>query len=114
MEGSIDRAKRRFLLGATTAVGTVGVIASAVPFGMSFWPSERAKAAGVPIEVDISKLELGQEINVEGRGKDVWVKQRTKEMLEGLPKLDSKLCHRKSGSDPQPRYEKKQSRWFQP
>ena len=114
MEGSIDRAKRRFLLGATTAVGTVGVIASAVPFGMSFWPSERAKAAGVPIEVDISKLELGQKINVEWRGKVVWVIHRTKEMLDGLPKLDSKLADPKSGIDHQPPYAKNEYRSLKP
>ncbi len=88
---NINNRKRRFLLGATTAVGTVGVIAAAVPFAMSLWPSERAKAAGVPVEVDISKLEPGQKINVEWRGKVVWVIHRTPAMLAALPKLDSRV-----------------------
>src|SRR5437667_12812812 len=112
MEGSVNRGKRRFLLGATTAVGTVGVIASAVPFAMSFWPSERAKAAGVPVDVDISKLELGQKINVEWRGKVVWVIHRTKEMLAGLPKLDSKLADPKSQVDHQPPFAKNEARAY--
>ena len=80
--GIVDRKKRRFLIGATAAVGGVGVVAAAVPLGMSFWPSERAKAAGAPVEVDISKLEPGQKINVEWRGKVVWVINRTPVMLE--------------------------------
>src|SRR5206468_4200834 len=66
--------------------------AAAVPFAMSFWPSERAKAAGAPVDVDIGKLELGQKINVEWRGKVVWVIHRTKEMLATLPKLDDKVA----------------------
>jgi len=48
--------RRRFLVGATATVGAVGIVATAVPFVMSFWPSERAKAAGAPVEVDISKI----------------------------------------------------------
>src|SRR5437773_5202984 len=112
MEGSVNRAKRRFLLGATTAVGTVGVIASAVPFGMSFWPSERAKAAGAPVEVDISKVEPGQKINVEWRGKVVWVIHRTPEMLAALPKLDSRLADPKSQVDHQPAFAKNEARAY--
>src|SRR5512132_3223971 len=112
--GSVNRGKRRFLLGATTAVGTVGVIASAVPFGMNFWPSERAKAAGVPVDVDISKLELGQKINVERRGKVARVIHRTKEMLDGLPRLDSKVADPKSEVNQQPPYAKNEYRSIKP
>jgi ubiquinol-cytochrome c reductase iron-sulfur subunit len=114
MEGSVNRAKRRFLLGATTAVGTVGAIASAVPFAMSFWPSERAKAAGAPVEIDISKLEPGQKINAEWRGKVVWVLHRTKEMLDTIPKLDSKVADPKSEVDHQPPYAKNEFRSIKP
>ena len=57
---------------------------------MSLWPSERAKAAGAPIEVDISKIEPGQKINVEWRGKVCWLVNRTPEMLASLPKLDER------------------------
>jgi len=114
MEGRINRKKRRFLLGATTAVGTVGVIASAVPFAMSFWPSERAKAAGAPVEIDISKLEPGQKINAEWRGKVVWVLNRTKAMLDTIPKLDAKVADPKSEVDHQPPYAKNEFRSLKP
>jgi ubiquinol-cytochrome c reductase iron-sulfur subunit len=114
MRGNVSRRKRRFLLGATTAVGTVGVIASAVPFAMSFWPSERAKAAGAPVEIDISKLEPGQKINAEWRGKVVWVLNRTKAMLDAIPKLDSRVADPKSEVDHQPPYAKNEFRSLKP
>jgi ubiquinol-cytochrome c reductase iron-sulfur subunit len=101
-DGSMDKQKRRFLIGATAAVGSVGVVAAAVPLGMSFWPSERAKAAGAPVEVDISKLEPGQKINVEWRGKVVWVINRTPVMLKDLPKLDRLLADPTSNYSQQP------------
>jgi ubiquinol-cytochrome c reductase iron-sulfur subunit len=113
-KGTVNRRKRRFLLGATTAVGTVGVIASAVPFAMSFWPSERAKAAGAPVEIDISKLEPGQKINAEWRGKVVWVLNRTKAMLDTIPKLDSQVADPKSEVDHQPPYAKNEFRSLKP
>ena len=106
--------KRRFLLGATSVVGGIGVAAAAVPFAMSFWPSERAKAAGAPVDVDIGKLELGQKINVEWRGKVVWVIHRTKEMLASLPKLDEKVADPKSDVDHQPPYAKNEARSIKP
>ena len=86
------RGKRRFLVGATSVVGGIGGVAAATPFVMSFFPSERAKAAGAPVEVDIGKLEPGQKIDVEWRGKVVWVINRTKPMLATLPKLDPRLA----------------------
>ena len=73
----MDQGKRRFLIGATGVVGGVGAVAVATPFVMSFFPSERAKAAGAPVEVDIGKLEPGQKIDVEWRGKVVWIINRT-------------------------------------
>ena len=101
-DGKVDGGKRRLLLGATTAVGAAGVIAAAVPFGMSFLPSERAKAAGAPVEVDISKLEPGQKITVEWRSKPIWVLHRTPEMLASLPKLNDRLTDPNSKVDHQP------------
>jgi len=89
---SVNINKRRFLLGAASAMGGVGVAAAAVPFVTSLWPSERAKAAGAPVEVDISKLEPGQQITVLWRSKPVWVIHRTKEMLANLPKMDSRVA----------------------
>jgi ubiquinol-cytochrome c reductase iron-sulfur subunit len=90
------------------------VVAAAVPFVVSLWPSERAKAAGVPIEVDISKLEPGQKINVEWRGKVVWVIHRTPEMIANLPKLDSRVVDPKSEVDHQPKYCKNEDRSIKP
>ncbi len=80
----VDTSRRRFLTAATSVVGAVGAVYVAVPFLASMAPSERARAAGAPVEVDISKLEPGQKINVEWRGKPVWVVKRTPEMLEAL------------------------------
>ena len=111
---SVNNRKRRFLLGATTAVGAVGVIATTVPFVMSMWPSERAKAAGAPVEIDIGKLEPGQKINVEWRGKVVWVIHRTPQMIAGLPKLDSRVVDPKSEVDHQPKYAKNETRSIKP
>ena len=103
-EDCVDKGKRRFLVGATSVVGGIGVVAAATPFVMSFWPSERAKAAGAPIEVDIGKIEPGQKIDIEWRGKVVWIINRTKPMLDALPKLDSKLADPASLAPQQPAY----------
>ncbi|MBB5193067.1 ubiquinol-cytochrome c reductase iron-sulfur subunit [Silvimonas terrae] len=110
----VDNGKRRFLLLASSGAGAVAVAGIATPFIASFLPSERAKAAGAPVEVDISKLEMGQKINVEWRGKPVWVVKRTKEMLDNLPKLDSKLSDPKSDSSDQPDYAHNEWRSLKP
>lgn len=104
MTNQVDNSKRRFLTLATGAVGGVAVAGVATPFVASFFPSERAKAAGAPVEIDISKLEPGQKINAEWRGKPVWVVNRTKEMLGNLPKIDGKLTDPKSEGSEQPEY----------
>jgi ubiquinol-cytochrome c reductase iron-sulfur subunit len=101
-DGSMDKKKRRFLIGATAAVGSVGVVAAVLPLGWSMMPSERARAAGAPVEVDISKLEPGQQVKVEWRGKVVWVINRTPTMLQNLPKLDSQLADPNSNDSIQP------------
>ena len=99
---AVDARKRRFLLGVTSVVGGIGIAASAVPFVMSFFPSERAKAAGAPVEVDIAKLEPGQKIDVEWRGKVVWLINRTPDMLASLPKVEPQLLDPKSERPQQP------------
>ena len=109
-ENTVDEGKRRFLIGATSVVGGVGAVATATPFVMSFFPSERAKAAGAPVEVDIAKLEPGQKIDVEWRGKVVWIINRTPPMLASLPKLDPKLLDPNSNSSQQPAYAKNEHR----
>ena len=110
----VDVEKRRFLVTATSVVGGIGVVATAVPFVMSMWPSERAKAAGAPVQVDVSKLELGQKIDVEWRGKVVWLIRRTPEMLTNLPKLDPRLADPKSEASQQPKNCKNEWRSVKP
>src|SRR5215471_18186833 len=97
-EGDVNLGKRRFLIGASVVWGGIGTVAIAAPFAISLWPSERAKAAGAPVDVDIAKLEPGQQITVEWRGKVVWIINRTKAMLETLPKLDPRLADPKSNA----------------
>jgi ubiquinol-cytochrome c reductase iron-sulfur subunit len=110
----VDNKKRRFLIGATSVVGGIGAAAAAVPFVMSFWPSERAKAAGAPVQQDIAKLEPGQQIKVEWRGKVVWIINRTPAMLATLPKLDDRVADPKSDVNNQPPYAKNENRSRKP
>ncbi|MEE9342410.1 MAG: ubiquinol-cytochrome c reductase iron-sulfur subunit [Gammaproteobacteria bacterium] len=100
----VDTSKRRFLTAAATVVGGVGAVFTAVPFVSSMMPSERAKAAGAPVEADFSKLELGQMIRVEWRGKPVWMVKRSEEMLAALPKLNDRLRDPDSVEAQQPEY----------
>lgn len=81
-DNGVNRGRRRFLVGATTVVGAVGTVGVAVPFVASWQPSARARAAGAPVRADISKLEPGQRLIVEWRGRPVWVINRTEEMIE--------------------------------
>ena len=113
-EATIDKDKRRFLITATSVVGGVGVIAAAVPFVISMVPSERAKAAGAPVEIDISKVEPGQKINVEWRGKVCWVVNRTPQMVANLPKMDDRLVDPHSEVPQQPPYCKNETRSIKP
>ncbi len=113
-DGTVDTGKRRFLIGATSFVGGVGGAAAATPFVMSLFPSERAKAAGAPVEQDIAKMEPGQQITVEWRGKVVWIVNRTQPMLDSLPKLDARLADPTSEKDQQPAYCRNEHRSIKP
>src|SRR4051794_6205948 len=106
--------RRRFLLVATSIAGGIATAAVATPFVMSMLPSERAKAAGAPVEVDISKVEPGMLLLVEWRGKVVWVLNRTPEMLATLKKLDSQVSDPKSEKNQQPQYAKNETRSIKP
>lgn len=94
-----DKGRRRFLVAATSVVGATGSVALAVPFLQSWLPSARAKAAGAPVEVNISKLEEGQQLTVIWRGKPIWLVKRSDEMIANLPSLDSMLRDPASGGD---------------
>lgn len=87
----VNHGRRRFLTAATTVIGGIGAAYMAVPLVGSWEPSARAQAAGAPVEVDISKIEEGQQVTVEWRSKPVWIVRRTTAMVEGLPALKSRL-----------------------
>ncbi|SBT10836.1 putative Quinol--cytochrome-c reductase [Candidatus Propionivibrio aalborgensis] len=112
-DSKIDGDRRRLIV-ATAAVGGIGAITAMVPFLSSMLPSERAKAAGAPVEVDIGSIGPGQMITVEWRGKPVWVLNRTEEMLSTLPKLDSAVADPKSEVDLQPESCKNETRSIKP
>ena len=105
---------RRNLIVATTAVAGAAGAGVAIPFAWSWWPSERAKAAGGPVEADISNLAPGELAVVEWRGKPVWIMRRTKEMLEAVRKADDKVTDPKSDVPLQPEYAKNENRSIKP
>ena len=113
-EGAADTGKRRFLIGATSVVGGIGALAAATPFVLSFLPSERAKAAGAPVPVDITKIEPGMMITVEWRSKPCWLLNRTAEMLATLPKMDSRVADPASKVPQQPAYCRNETRSIKP
>ena len=95
----VDHSKRNWIM-ATCAAGGAGVAATAVPFVSSFSPSERAKAAGAAVEVDISALKVGEKMTVEWRGKPVWIIKRSPEQLAGLKTVTSLLADPESKRNP--------------
>ncbi len=99
-----DTSRRQFLTVASTVIGGIGLGLAAVPFIGSWLPSAKAQALGAPVDVDISKLELGQKITVPWRGQPVFVVNRTKAELDALPSLDHDLRDPDSKQDQQPSY----------
>lgn len=112
-EKKIDNTRRNLIV-ATGAVGVAAGAGVAVPFAWSWWPSERAKAAGAPVEADISNIAPGEMSVVEWRGKPVWIMRRTKEMLDTLAADDAKVSDPKSEVDQQPEYAKNEYRSIKP
>ena len=114
-DSSIDSSKRTWLI-ASGCAGAVGGVATAVPFVSSFQPSEKAKAAGAAVEVDISELKPGEKITAEWRGKPIWILRRTPEQIAELPQLDGQLADPKSERTayPTPDYAKNETRSIKP
>ncbi|HEY1091593.1 MAG TPA: ubiquinol-cytochrome c reductase iron-sulfur subunit [Burkholderiaceae bacterium] len=106
----VDQGKRTWLI-ATSCAGAVGGVATAVPFVSTFAPSERAKAAGAPVEADISALKPGEKMTVEWRGKPVWIVRRTPEQLDALPKHDGELADPQSDRKAYPMPEYAKNEW---
>lgn len=107
---NVNLQRRKILTGATGVVGAAGATFLAVPFVSSWQPSEKARAAGAPVDADISKLQPGQMLTVSWRGKPVWVVRRTPEMLGGLVALDRELRDPASDVSEQPEYCKNEAR----
>ena len=105
---------RRNLVVATSVAGGVAGVAAAVPFVASMLPSERARAAGAPVETDISRLAPGELAVIEWRGKPVWIIRRTKEMIESLKTVTPRLTDPGSRSSEQPKYAENEHRSAKP
>jgi ubiquinol-cytochrome c reductase iron-sulfur subunit len=114
-ETPVDPARRSWVM-ITCGAGAVGGIAAAVPFVASFTPSDRARAAGAPVEVDIGDIKPGEKVVVEWRGKPVWILRRTPEQLKSLEKTESQVADPKSDRTtyPTPPYAKNQARSIKP
>jgi len=111
----VDHGKRTWLI-ATGCAGAVGGVATAVPFVSTFSPSERAKAAGAAVEVDISSIKPGEKLTVEWRGKPVWIVRRTPEQLAAMKGTESQLADPMSDRKayPTPEYAKNENRSIKP
>ena len=107
----LDSSKRTWLI-ASSCAGAAGAVGLATPFVSSFSPSERAKAAGAAVEVDIAALKPGEKMTVEWRGKPVWILRRTPEMMASLKKTDSEVADPNSDRKafPTPAYAKNEAR----
>lgn len=105
-----DKKRRRFLTGITAGFGSVGAAAAVTPFVLSMSPSERAKNAGAPVQADYSRIQNGQMIKVEWRGKPVVLLKRTSEMMSGLSAIQGNLADPDSGASIQPGYAQNEAR----
>ena len=110
----IDQERRRFLVAATTVLGGVGAAFTAVPFVSSWQPSAKAQAAGAPVEFDLSKVELGQQVTVEWRGKPVWIIRRSQDVIDNLNQHNNQLRDPGSLVEQQPEYAQNKYRSINP
>lgn len=115
VDSTVDSSRRTWLI-TSCAMGGVGAAAVAVPFVSTFQPSERAKAAGAAVEVDISGIQPGEKVVVEWRGKPVWIMKRTPEQLASLEKVEGELADPNSDRKayPTPEYAKNRYRSIKP
>lgn len=110
----VNAGRRRFLVAATSVVGAAGAVGAAIPFLGSWQPSAKAKAAGAPVRVNISKVEPGQQVVAEWRGKPVFIVNRTDEVMSNLAKLDSVVSDPNSEHSEQPTYVDPKNRAIKP
>lgn len=111
-----DKKRRQFLVGFTTLMAGIGAVFASIPFIASWLPSARARAAGAPVEVDLTGIEPGNLLTVEWRGKPVWIIHRTEKMISALDNdsITVKLRDPKSLVEQQPVYAKNQYRSIKP
>jgi ubiquinol-cytochrome c reductase iron-sulfur subunit len=109
----VDKTRRNLVV-ATSVVGGAASVGAVIPFITSMWPSERAKAAGAPVEVDIGAIAPGELRVFEWRGKPVWVIRRTPQMLESLKSVVAKLTDPASKDSLQPEYAANEHRSLKP
>lgn len=114
-DAALDKSRRNWIA-ITCGAGAVGGVATAVPFVSSFAPSERAKAAGAPVKVDIGALQPGEKLTVEWRGKPVWIMRRTPQQLESIKHADALVADPNSERKtyPVPEYAKNEYRSIKP
>ncbi len=110
----VDLKKRRMLITATAGLGAVGAGFALVPFIKSMNPSARAKAMGAPVEVDISKLEMGALLRAKWRGKVTWIVRRSEKTLADLKVNRDHLADPDSEAQQQPEYCKNEHRSIKP
>ena len=110
----VNAGRRRFLVAATSVVGAAGAVGAAVPFVGSWFPSAKAKAAGAPVKVNVSKIEPGQQMIAEWRGQPVFIVRRTEEILGNLKKIEGQLSDPTSEKSDQPAYAKNEVRSLKP
>jgi ubiquinol-cytochrome c reductase iron-sulfur subunit len=116
VENAIDKDRRNWIA-ITCGYSAVGGVAAAVPFVSTFAPSERARAAGAPVQVDIGAIKPGEKLTVEWRGKPVWIVRRTPEQVAALPRIDPELADPKSERKPgelTPPYARNEGRSIKP
>lgn len=111
-QDGVNQGRRRFLYIATGAVGAVGAVGVATPFVKSWYPSEKAKAIGAPVKVDLSSLRLGEMVIAEWRGKPIFIVRRTPEMIEQLKseELKAELTDPESSVEQQPEFAQNDTR----
>ena len=110
----VDVTRRRFLTSSAKIVGGVGLVTTAVPFVKSMEPSAKTQAAGAPVEVDLSKIEPGEMVREEWRGKPIWIVNRTKKMLKTLKDVEPQLRDPNSDQAQQPQYAHNEYRSIKP
>jgi ubiquinol-cytochrome c reductase iron-sulfur subunit len=113
-EEMVSKGRRKLLIGVTSAIGAVGAVGVATPFVRSWQPSAKARAAGAPVEADISQLQVGQKMVVEWQGRPVWIVRRSPEALATLPKIEGKLSDPRSEEPQQPEYAMNDHRSIRP